>query len=795
MANQDGKETTRKLKRILQFFKVKNTDNELEGKDTEPDLSAPILVKHFSDHELEKMPGVKKDKLKTEKISPRDYLESVTESTKALTKQNKSLYQLNPEIKQAKQIFVSSVISPNDMQTGAVGISCDIPGIPEGVQTKLNEILYSYFNDEIEMGVSLEKWLGEALFESGAQPVLVLPYQNIRNLVAEDDAREQAGLERLDEFDDLYAGLNDLEIELPDNDIKTFAHEAYTSIMSDGVDMGNIKLNVALESVVDKSIKLVKENSSIISMTHDATKIQESKRKAKKKVDKLQEKLDKYFIKFTNTKEQAMLLVDDAPEGDDHPSIIELPSSSVVPIIIPGAPSDHIGYFILIDEWGNPISDETMCNANSAGTYNNIADNKYKNFVATPIMRELSEDQKFKAASTAFGITVQNMLDKTFTNLELEGVKVDKFQSMANCLFYHLLTKQKIGMVFVPASLMAYYAFDFRDDGTGKSMLEDMYYILALRTTLIISKIMASIRNAIDKQTISIELDEQDTNIEQTLDILKNMYIKKNMPKFYNDPDLISRDIVANSLSIVTKNIPGLEHSLEVTTDRTTANSPTADDDLLERLSNMSALGLGVPPSALNLLSEDEYSKSVATNNLFFSNHIRSIQRICNKVNKKFARNVVKFSSYLQKKILNIFEEGDEKDGKSDILNKVYNCIDVTLANPNIVATKAEYEELREFMDMVDSLMDKAFPDELFADGSDNDAKDFMGVIRAQIKATLIRDQVANLGLQGVIQLPSIEEIDFDKIESVHLLIKNLQKGISNLKGVISKDDDSGSSY
>ena len=62
--------------------------------------------------------------------------------------------------------------------------------------------------------------------------------------------------------------------------------------------------------------------------------------------DKLNQK---YQFKKRPAREEIAILKDN-PNGIDqigHPTLIELPSEAVVPIFIPGAPDQHLGYFVL----------------------------------------------------------------------------------------------------------------------------------------------------------------------------------------------------------------------------------------------------------------------------------------------------------------------------------------------------------------------------------------------------------------------------------------------------------------
>jgi len=323
-----------------------------------------------------------------------------------------------------------------------------------------------------------------------------------------------------------------------------------------------------------------------------------------------------------------------------------------------------------------------------------------------------------------------------------------------------------------------------------KSLVEKMKYLLALRTTLIVSKVMAAIRNAKDQKVIELELNENDLNVEQTLDVVKNMYIKKHSPKFYNDPEMVARNIVANSLSIIPRNMPGTKNTMTVSTEHRDPGIRMPDDELLTSLTNMTSLGYGVPPSALNQLNETEYARSVATNNLFFSNKIRCIQREIKKYNNKFGRNYVKYSSYIFTKIKGILEKGDVKN-IDDTMKKVVYSIEIDLASPSVSTSKAQFEELRAYLEMIETVMEKLFSPDLLST-PDPQTKDLLNTLRAQIKAELIRDFVSVLGLQEIIKVPTIEEVNVKDIHNIQQFVLNLKKGLDDFAKALIKTPESG---
>ena len=64
--------------------------------------------------------------------------------------------------------------------------------------------------------------------------------------------------------------------------------------------------------------------------------------------------------------------------------------------------------------------------------------------------------------------------------------------------------------------------------------------------------------NSIDKKKIEVAVDEKNVNIEQTLNMVRNAFIEKNMLRFDNNPHTIQRDLVQKSMTIYPKGIKGV---------------------------------------------------------------------------------------------------------------------------------------------------------------------------------------------------------------------------------------------
>ena len=104
------------------------------------------------------------------------YLRPEHENIVQVIQDSERFMALAPEIKQARMILVSSIVSPNDLQDCELVFS--VPNVKNLEGTVLNgicDLLKDYFNHEFGLGGKFSEWCEEILFRSGAVPLLIMP--------------------------------------------------------------------------------------------------------------------------------------------------------------------------------------------------------------------------------------------------------------------------------------------------------------------------------------------------------------------------------------------------------------------------------------------------------------------------------------------------------------------------------------------------------------------------------------------------------------------------------------------
>ena len=194
----------------------------------------------------------------------------------------------------------------------------------------------------------------------------------------------------------------------------------------------------------------------------------------------------------------------------------------------------------------------------------------------------------------------------------------------------------------------------------------------------------------------------------------------------------------------------------------------------------MLILSLDVPPSAFNMLSENEFSRSVATNNLFFCRCIAAYQKIFCELAARHVQIYTNMSEPLKNKIRAVIsvkdkegatEDADlipadsrtQKSGRvdksksiDDKLADIINHITTVLPTPSIAPSKTEFEELDTIINSINTTLEAVFDNDL---GSTDDNP--MSMIRALVKEQVVRDYMTKIGVMRDVSVPDILDPKF----------------------------------
>lgn len=844
MANSDeNKPRKRSLARFLRIFGIVSSSEIQDVGTKTPADSTTYGV--FSTDELRHMAGISpvvsgiqpKKTIPTE-ASVGSYLESVADDTHTKIEELRNLTIVAPEIKMSKRVIVSTIMSPQDLQTNKINITMNYEGLAPEIKSDLLERLNNFFNNEFHLAQRLHSWLSTAGFEEGAKAMLVLPKHelDVQNAVADVLAAHE---DLKQSHDRIVSSTEALYIEPPENRRNLIAErleaEFESSLESLGVDKwfenhkytdssteSNKTVTISskqdlVKQLVKGTFKLLKQHDDgSVVVTRDLSYISKG---YLNNSDKLKDLLKDAKAQITGfdpeksggfqtTPVRCLTISDNIKVGeDDLPIVLELPSDSVIPVCAPGDNKNHIGYFVLVDENGQPIRGRNnFFKTGSTDVTNRLAMSAAQAVYGNATLTSFSEltsnpEFMFQQMTEVFTVAVNKLLESRLNKDGLTGLDINMHNAVGKALFSNLLANNRITMIFVPEPMMVYYCFDYRDNGTGKTFLEDIAQMLALRTTLVTARLMAAVENATVRRKIEVDIDDKENNPIQTIQAVVRQALSKYAPSFSTEVQTAAESMVNRNIQVVPKSMAGTTDNLSVNYEKVYGNAQSPDTDLLDKLNNWIGMGLGgLPASVLNQLSENEFSRSVATTNMYFANTVAGWQLAIKPTNKKFISLYISSNTKLLELIKSIIRK--DKDGEPENLdenttddvenealqrqvNDIIKSLEVDLPPPQMAAKKAHFEEIQSFAEMIEKLVTIIYSDDTVID---DELKGSMPVIRATITSKLLREFLPKLGVQAIADIPEPTAIDADYAKGIFLYLQNLKRRIANIGHLIKGD-------
>lgn len=694
-----------------------------------------------------------------------------------------SIKVLAPEIDQASNIMGPSVMSPNDLQTDRISYIADgevSKTLPENERDRILEFVGKTFTaDPVNMTKLLPKALHEALYGVGAQPYVILPENELVGMINYDDGQNNPGkgVSFTAPAQESYApqtgpltalGRKSIEIAKAVMDqgspkdkgdkspsAYSFGTESIQG-MVDGlyselpVSPSNDKLVSARKRTQEWAIGLEAIERDIVAMSggqlfDDNPQSLRQVSVAKKTLDEISKEITKTLNTPKTFKERQFIdmsnNVDSIPLPESvAPLFLIPPAEAFAPVFAPGAPEDHLGYFAMIDtNTGNFVTQQEIM---ATDLEQAVASNYDRNNLYSNLFKSMGIDEIVKTGETnkitnrVYNMVVDEHIKRVLSGVGLDKLSIGNINNLYSCMFTRYLKNTGTRLIFLPKDMVVYHAYEYYEDGTGKSRLDSVQWALTMRTTLLVCAIMASVKNASDHKTVTVTLNDRELNPMAKLETVRSMFVKKQGFDFsINDPDVIRESILTDSLSIKPVNFPGFTN-FEVARDSQPQNNNVPDTAIIDNVVNMAIRGLLVPASALNQTSENEYMRSVASTNLYFYNTVCHIQDMTETHGNKLIRTYLKhyrtFREMVKKVISDVLSTSSATKNKSDtedappvvdtenevtkeqletMVDRFIDEIELKLPRPNIAPAVAQNDEFNKVVEIANNLGNALFPD------------------------------------------------------------------------------------
>lgn len=775
---------------------------------------------------LVREPGNHRGQKKFRDAPPSESLvRTVSEKTTQSIHDAQNIFQLLPDTELAMQILVSSILSPKDMLTVDLGYSVDNEAMESEVSGALIEIVRKHFEKTYKIHSLLPTILEDCLFKKGSYPMLVLPESSLDNVINSDarvsleSLRGELGPQgRPIRSIGLLGGARKRKdpwsmenfIGGPTTVPEEECSIAFSSKLKDKLP-GDVLVSDNLNSLkFPKVIERMREER--IQDTFGAAGLgMESRRRSKnKKKVSDDEFADKLYPHRTYERKPYVSLkttaqLDRPTEG--HPLIMKLPPEAIIPVHVPSNPEDHIGYFLLLDQFGHPIS-----RVEEADYYKELSANIESSDITSRLMeagRRATEgySTNAKGATEAeavrlyAGVVERDLVARLKNGVYGEGVEVSRPLDVYRIMLARSLASRGTQIVYVPAELVSYFAFDYNGHGVGKSLLEDAKILASIRSMLMFSNTMAAIKNSTGKTSVGIELDPEDPDPSSTVEYMVHEYAKNRQATYpigaSNPLDIV--DFLQNAgIDVQVSGNPRYPET-RLNVEDHNSNKAMVDRDLEEDIKARFFMALGLSPETIDATRDIEFATSVVSSNLLLAKRVMLYQPVLLGHLVEHVVRVVSNSSVIWGELVdsvsgnrsNMSTENKKLEPEA-LVEKFLENLKLTLPQPDNAKVENQLDAYRLYTDFLEQAVDAYFGEDAFMlEGFDDYERD-MRPVRAAVIAYYQREWLSNNNVLPEVQSMILQDergnpqLDLNEMHGNHLEL--VGKAVSELAIRMSKD-------
>lgn len=565
-----------------------------------------------------------------------------------------TVMEMLPETELAATILISCILSPKDMTTVELTYAApDSTYIPPDVANALVSRLRQYFENDYKITQLLPQILRDILVRTGSYAVAVIPENSVDEVI--NNNRQTIKLEHLStEFNsdgslrsrgmlknpDLSASgpvVRGVATETLNNyrpaseydpcltlssEFKGVAQETYTSVVDNFnlLKVPQINQRIREERVTRTfgGIALEKELQSLDRPT-DRT-LHSSLYKAPKRqyrpIDQIvtQERLNRRTV--------------------GSPLVMHLPSESVIPVYVPGNVKQQVGFFVLIDQDGNPLARQSeedvygqmSSRLNTGGQFSSAMLNKVK--YNTDGFDPSNRGHLDYSAMVYGSMVEQDLLSRLRNGMYANGIALANKPEVYRVMLARALAAQHTQLLFLPIELMTYFAFDFTSSGVGRSLLDQMKILSSMRASLLFADTMAAMKNSIGRTGVAIKLDEADPDPQKAIERYMHMVTKARQASFpigATSPVDITDYLEKAAFEFSFSGHPRIpDTSIEFT--EKNSSYTKVDTELRDDLRKHSIQKFGLPAAIVDNGFEVEFATSAVTNNILVSKNAMQYQ-------------------------------------------------------------------------------------------------------------------------------------------------------------------------
>jgi hypothetical protein len=707
-----------------------------------------------------------------------------------------SILQLFPDMKLSEQILVSSIISPKDMGNGEVSLTVPESLIFGEAASFLLEELKSYFAKDYKIDQLLPKMLRRVLFRSGSYPVVVIPESSLDEYI---NGEQKISMESLSEYLTPKGEFRNLGI-LGDP-TKTAARnvlsaESFNVQQTSADHDTQVHFKTAEESIEKISLVHVYDNPFVLKMpelikrrrseavTDTINKISNIKRFGVEAFTRRVGASDRGTPNVMNDSSMSSLVYKGRKtdmvnfsriKTNDQtnrknvgaPLVMVLPSESVMPVYTPGHEDRHVGYFLMVDSEGYPVTKNSQFDHfGDLGTRLSSVNKSMSSYMLDKVKESFDPNATSltdpRLASRLYGDIIEaDLLARLRNGIVGGNVQIGKTEDIYRTMFARALANQRTNLVYIPAELMTYFANRYDESGIGKSLMDDMRVLNSLRAMTMFSRVMASIKNSIGRTNVALKLDENDPNPQKAIEMAVHEVSRTRQQYFplgLNTPSDLVDWLQRSGYEFTFSGHPGLpDMSLEFS--EKNSNYVKPDDQLDEELKKRAIQAFGLPPEVVDKGFEGEFATSIVANNILLTKQVTQLQAdfvpqltaharmvamsdggLIERMKKLVIQNAEKLKQAAPKDIVPQAILNDEDSFARFVVSEVLSNFETNLPQPDSVTLENQVTAFETFEKAVDAALKYIVSEDIFSDNLGGEASKMAGDAQNAIKSYLMRE-------------------------------------------------------
>lgn len=813
-------------------------------------------------------------------INPYEAFNKVSTKRASVATDAKAIREMLPEVKLVENLLIDSILSPNDLTSVEPRWRLENSRFSNSsVVSKVLDVIKDHFVNSHKIKPRLKRYLKNVLFNYGSQTIVILPESSIDHLINKNvepgvgiESYKNDTLSRLSEiknnlgflgkgidFDKPLTEQNktDIGLESMFKHHSTYSTEARKNKLSYSVhDNPSLLKLPALKDKIrrtleqDRLTKIGVESfgtsigyrsalNGAYSGGSSSSNISILTSSERAKIEGMYKDKGHQYSEMEKIEPQSRL----ERESVGHPIQYEPSAEAVIPITVPGTPDEKIGIIILLGEDGNPISMDTEINRWNTLASNYEAkldqDGSDSDTQASSIIRN-SYTKIYGQTSKTDKVTI-SQLKEFYSQMVIDDlnqrmvdgiygqtVTIAAHEDIFKVMMARHLSNMGTRLLYIPASLMTYIAFDYNEDGTGRSLTEDVKIIASYRSMVMMATVLAQIKSSINHTKLRIKLDEDDMEPDDSVRQALQEYANFQAAMPFGNTSYHQQYGYFQQAGVSVE-VDGNENyiDMKVDTDVTQRRYEAPDNDLNERLRKDFLSAYGVTTEHLDQILTSDTAAAVKAATVNFTKSVQNYRHTFNHFMTDYSRKYIANSQPLRKQIEEIIlEHKDElppefkdyfKDNNNNLplaINDLIRELIFELPDEAVNLSNARIESFESFGRFADEWIKVNIPETIINDLGVNlgdSSNDVIRTLQTVAKATLMRQFLQDNGIGSQFDeliFGTEDESTLDKVAGNHIgaisnVLVNMAKKLQEIReetkleaekqGIDIKNDEFGS--